>query len=109
MTSPTTNNQRPTTMRRRVVITGMGAVTPLGHNVKDTVEGQLAARSGVAPIRQFNATRFPTKFAAEVKDFDLAKYVPEKGPWDHAGPNTRYAFAAAKQALDHAGLLKDGK
>ncbi|MGL4553085.1 MAG: beta-ketoacyl-[acyl-carrier-protein] synthase family protein [Gemmataceae bacterium] len=96
-------------MRRRVVITGTGAVTPLGHNVKDTVEGQLAGKSGVGPIRQFNASTFPTTFAAEVKDFDLAAHVPERGPWDHAGPNTRFAFAAAKQALGQAGLTDDGK
>jgi 3-oxoacyl-[acyl-carrier-protein] synthase II len=97
------------TMRRRVVITGTGAVTPLGHDVKDTVENQLAGKSGVAPIRQFNASKFPTTFAAEVKDFDLAKYVPQRGPWDHAGPNTRFAFAAARQALEQAGLYGDGK
>ena len=92
-------------MRRRVVITGMGAVTPLGHDVKSTMEGQLAGKSGVGPIQQFEARTFPTTFAAEVKGFDLAQHIPENGPWDNAGPNTRFAFAAAKQALAQAGLL----
>jgi len=49
-------------MRRRVVITGMGAITPLGYDVKGTMEGQLAGRSGVGPIRHFDARRFPTTF-----------------------------------------------
>jgi 3-oxoacyl-[acyl-carrier-protein] synthase II len=96
-------------MRRRVVITGMGAVTPLGHDVASTIEGQLAGKSGVGPIEQFDARTFPTTFAAEVKGFDLAQIIPEKGPWENAGPNTRFAFAAAKQALAQAGLLDDGK
>jgi 3-oxoacyl-[acyl-carrier-protein] synthase II len=96
-------------MRRRVVITGMGAVTPLGHDVKSTVEGQLAGKSGVGPIEQFDARTFPTTFAAEVKGFDLASHIPEKGPWDNAGANTRFAFVAAKQALAQAGLFDDGK
>ncbi len=96
-------------MRRRVVITGMGAVTPLGNTVKDMMDGQLAGRSGVGPISHFDASKFPTKFAAQLKDFDLARYVPGTGPWANSGPNTRFAFAAAKQALEDAGLLGDGK
>jgi 3-oxoacyl-[acyl-carrier-protein] synthase II len=87
----------------------MGAVTPLGSTVKETMEGQLAGKSGVGPITHFDASTFPTKFAAQLKGFDLARYVPGSGPWENAGPNTRYAFAAARQALEDAGLYRDGK
>src|SRR5262245_29634194 len=98
-------------MRRRVVITGMGAVTPLGHNVKETVEGQLAANSGVGPIRRFDASRFPTTFAAQVKDFDLARFIPadEALRWRHSGLNSQFAAAGAQGALADAGLIGDGK
>ena len=96
-------------MRRRVVITGMGAVTPLGQTVDTMMEGQLAGRSGVGLITHFDASRFRTTFAAEVKDFDLSRHIEGTGPWTHSGPNTRFAFAAARQALEHAGLQSDGK
>jgi 3-oxoacyl-[acyl-carrier-protein] synthase II len=94
-------------MRRRVVITGMGAITPLGHGVKETFEAVAAGRSGVGPISAFNASRFPTKFAAQVRDFDLAKHVPNAQDYAHSGLNTRFATAAARQALADAGLLDD--
>jgi len=68
------------------------------------MEGQLAGRSGVGPIGHFDASKFPTTFAAQLKGFDLSKYVTADGPWMNAGANTRYAFAAARQALDDAGL-----
>jgi 3-oxoacyl-[acyl-carrier-protein] synthase II len=92
-------------MRRRVVITGMGAVTPLGHSVRETFEGLIAGRNGVGPITHFNARTFPTTFAAEVKDFHLDRFVPRCGRWDNAGPNSFYAAAAAQQALADAGVL----
>ncbi len=92
-------------MRRRVVITGMGAVTPLGHSVGAMFEAQLAGKSGVGPISRFNASRFPTKFAAQVKDFELARHVPDADRWQHSGVNSQFAAAAARQALEDAGLL----
>jgi 3-oxoacyl-[acyl-carrier-protein] synthase II len=92
-------------MRRRVVITGMGAITPLGHSVPDMWEALLAGRSGVAAIANFNARRFPTKFAAEVKGFDLARHVSDAHRYNHSGPNSRFAAAAAQQALADADLL----
>ncbi len=92
-------------MRRRVVITGMGAITPLGNTVKELYENQLQGRSGVGAIQAFDATRFPTKFAAHIKDFDLARYVPAAERWKYSGVNTRFAVAAAQQALADAGLL----
>ena len=60
-------------MRRRVVITGMGAVTPLGHSVRDTFAALVAGRNGIGPITHFRAETFPTTFAAEVKDFHLER------------------------------------
>jgi 3-oxoacyl-[acyl-carrier-protein] synthase II len=92
-------------MTRRVVITGMGAITPLGHSVAELFQSQIEGRSGVAPIRGFNARRFPTTFAAEVKGFELKKFIPDCGRWDHSGVNSRFAAAASQQALGDAGLL----
>jgi 3-oxoacyl-[acyl-carrier-protein] synthase II len=96
-------------MRRRVVITGMGAITPLGHSVEELFQAHVEGRSGVGPITLFNARRFPTRFAAQVKNFDLGKYVNEPQRWADSGANSRFAAAAAQQALADAGLLDDGK
>jgi 3-oxoacyl-[acyl-carrier-protein] synthase II len=96
-------------MRRRVVITGMGAITPLGHSVDATWKALLEGRSGVGPITAFNATRFPTKFAAQVKDFDLRQHVTDSQHYAHSGPNSCFAAAAAQQALADAGLLDDAR
>src|SRR4051812_18944394 len=91
--------------RRRVVVTGMGAVTPLGHNVADLFQSQIEGRSGVGPILHFDARTFPTKFASQVKNFDLAKFMPEGAQYSHCGLNTRFGLAAARQAIEDAGLL----
>jgi 3-oxoacyl-[acyl-carrier-protein] synthase II len=100
---------RLATMRRRVVITGMGAITPLGHSVEELYQSQLEGRSGVGPITLFNAARFPTKFAAQVKDFDLGRHVRGAERWANSGSNSRFAAAAAQQALADAGLLDNPK
>src|SRR5437763_13345397 len=96
-------------MRKRVVITGMGAITPLGHNVEELFRAQIEGRSGIGPITSFNARRFPTQFAAQVKDFDLARFVRDPGRWENSGVNSRFAAAAAQQALTDSGLLEDPK
>lgn len=96
-------------MRKRVVITGRGAITPLGHTVKDVYENQLAGKSGVDFITIFDASTFPTKFAAEVKGFDLGKYVKTPERWKDSGANSRFAAAAAQQALGDAGLVDNSK
>jgi len=85
----------------------MGAVTPVGHSVEETFRALVAGRNGVGPIRRFNARRFPTTFAAEVKDFDLGRWVKDPGRFEDTGVNTRFALAAARQALEHAGLLEE--
>jgi 3-oxoacyl-[acyl-carrier-protein] synthase II len=94
-------------MRKRIVITGMGAVTPLGHNVASMFDAQIEGKSGVGPIRRFHGATFPTNFAAEVKDFDLGKFVPGAERWANSGVNSQFAAAAAQQALSDGGLLED--
>jgi 3-oxoacyl-[acyl-carrier-protein] synthase II len=92
-------------MRRRVVITGMGAITPLGHSVPEMWRALLEGRSGIGPITAFDASKFPTTFAAQVKDFDLDRHVDDAHRYSHAGPNSRFAAAAAHQALADAGVV----
>ena len=96
-------------MRRRVVITGLGAITPLGHNVRQMIDAQLNGRNGVGPIQSFNARRFPTKFAAQVKEFDLPRFIPDCRRWEHSGVNSQFAAVAAQEALQHADLLADAR
>ncbi len=86
----------------------MGVITPLGDRVAGLYRAQLDGRSGVGPITHFDAGTFPTRFAAEVKDFDLGRYVRDPGRWRDAGPNSRFAAAAAKLALEDADLLNAG-
>jgi 3-oxoacyl-[acyl-carrier-protein] synthase II len=90
------------TNRRRVVVTGMGVVTPMGHSVAALYDGQIHGRSGIDRIRNFDARKFPTTFAAEVKDFDLGRFLPHAERYRHSGVNTRFALAAASQAIADA-------
>lgn len=91
--------------RRRVVITGMGVITPLGHSVAELYQSQIEGRSGVGAIDNFDASTFPTRFAAQVKNFDLCKFLPDAQRWLNIGLNTRFGLVAAKQAIEDAGLL----
>jgi 3-oxoacyl-[acyl-carrier-protein] synthase II len=95
-------------MRLRVVITGMGVVTPLGDTPDDLFRSQIEGRSGVGPITRFDASTFPTTFAAEVRDFSLARYVRDPSLWRDAGEASQLAAAASQRALADAGLLEDG-
>jgi 3-oxoacyl-[acyl-carrier-protein] synthase II len=97
------------THSRRVVITGMGAITPLGHNVRELYANQLEGHSGVGPTFRFDAHTFPTKFSSQVKDFDLGKHVRDPQRFKDSGLNTKFALAAAKHALEDAGLLDNNK
>ena len=94
-------------MRRRVVVTGMGCVTPIGNTVESMWKALQEGRSGVDRITHFDASSFPTKFAAEVKDFDLAQYVDDPSRFQYAGHNIRFAIGAARQAVEDAGLEED--
>jgi 3-oxoacyl-[acyl-carrier-protein] synthase II len=84
----------------------MGAITPLGHDVESLYRHQIEGRSGVDWIRNFDARTFPTKFASEVKDFDLSRYIPRADRFASCGPNTHFALVAAKQAIEDSGLDK---
>ena len=95
-------------MRRRVVITGMGVITPLGHTVEELFRAQIAGESAVGPITRFDASTFPTTFASEVRDFDLARYVDRPEIWEHACEVGKFAVAASRIALEDAGLLASG-
>jgi 3-oxoacyl-[acyl-carrier-protein] synthase II len=89
---------------RRVVITGMGAITPLGHSVAEFFAGLLAGRSGVGLVTRFDCHAFPTRIAAEVKDFDLSRFLPDTKRWQFSGLNTQFTLAAGVQAMADAGL-----
>ena len=92
-------------MSRRVVVTGMGMVTPLGRDAESTWASLREARSGVGPITLFDASTFPTKIAAEVKGFDLASYIGDNAKrWSEHSRNTVFAIAAASMAYDESGL-----
>lgn len=87
---------------RRVVVTGLGAVTPVGNDVGTTWAALRAGRSGVAPIASFDASGLPVRFAAEVKGFDPLPYVPNRKALKIMGKNVQFALAAARQALADA-------
>lgn len=88
---------------KRVVVTGMGAVTPLGNTVEETWENILAGKSGAAPITHFDTTLFKTHFACEVKNFDATKYIDRKEV-RKMDLYTQYAVAAAKMAIADSGM-----
>jgi 3-oxoacyl-[acyl-carrier-protein] synthase II len=92
-------------MRRRVVVTGMGCVTPVGNDVKSMWESLRNGANGVGQISHFDAVNFPTKFAAEVKNFRLGDHYERPERFDLAGRNVKFAVAAAIQAVKASGLL----
>ena len=92
----------------RVVVTGLGAVTPIGNDVPTYWEGLSTGKNGVAPITLFDAARHACRFAAEVKGFDPSGSIEPKEAkrWDRF---CQFAVVAAKQAVAHAGLTIDGR
>ncbi|CUB03922.1 beta-ketoacyl-ACP synthase II [Marinomonas fungiae] len=92
--------------RRRVVVTGMGMVSPLGNNVKDTWDNIIEGKSGVSAIEHFDASQFSTRFAAQVKDFDASQYMSIKEA-RKMDVFIQYGIAAAVQAIEDAGLTPD--
>lgn len=88
---------------RRVVITGMGAVTPLGLSVAETWDALLAGRSGIAPITKFDTSELRTRFAGELKGFDPKNYMERKEA-RRLDPYIQYALAATSQAVTDSGL-----
>ena len=90
-------------MDRKVVVTGMGAVTPLGNDVKTTWENVKNGVSGAGPITHFDASQFKTQFACEVKDFDSTQYIDRKEA-RKMDLYAIYAISAAKMAIADSGL-----
>ncbi len=92
-------------MRTRVVITGIGWITPLGLDIETVWRRLLAGESGIAPTTLFDASTFPTSFSAEVKNYELKKAIGESYELHReAGRNTQFALGAAHQAWKMAGL-----
>jgi len=89
--------------RRRVVVTGLGLISPVGNTVAEGWARLLAGRSGIAPITRFDASSLPVRFAGEVKDFDIEAYIPAKEA-RHMDTFIHYGIAAAEQAVRDAGL-----
>jgi 3-oxoacyl-[acyl-carrier-protein] synthase II len=90
-------------MPKRIVITGLGAVTPLGLSIEETWNGLLAGRSGIGTITRFDASPLRTQFAGEVKNFDPQNYMDRKEA-RRLDPYIQYALAATKEAVADAGL-----
>lgn len=86
---------------RRVVVTGIGAVTPLGNNVADTWNGMKSGRNGIAPITLFDTEKFKAKLGAEVKNFDPKEYL-EVNEILRTDRYAQFAVAAAQQAVDES-------
>lgn len=92
---------------KRVVVTGLGAVTPLGNNVNDYWTNLVNGKSGAAPITRFDASKFKTRFACEVKGFNVEDYFDKK-EGRKVDAYTHYGIAAATQAFMDSGLDKEG-
>ncbi|TLV00053.1 beta-ketoacyl-ACP synthase II [Dyadobacter luticola] len=91
---------------KRVVITGMGALTPIGNDVSTFWTNLVAGVSGAAPITHFNAEKFRTRFACEVKGLDINNYIPRQEA-RKMDPFTQYAVIAADEAMKDAGFAED--
>lgn len=95
---------RTTAGRHRVVITGMGWITPMGHDLETVWKRLLAGDSGIAATSLFDASTFPTRISAEVKGFELSEHVADLRKHPGVGRNTAFALAACQQAWRMAGL-----
>ncbi len=91
-------------MKRRVVITGAGCITPLGNTVDELWSRLLGAESGVGYTSRFDAANFPTRIAAEVHDYSLADIGEDPQRWKYRSRHTQFAAGAAKQAVKQAGI-----
>jgi len=92
-------------MRTRVVITGVGAVTPIGNSVADMWTNMLMGKSGAAPITKFDATDYETRFACEVKGYDPLLHLSRKDV-QRMDLFTQYAISSVAMALDDAGIVE---
>jgi 3-oxoacyl-[acyl-carrier-protein] synthase II len=88
---------------RRVVVTGVGLLTPLGHDLESSWQAMVAGKSGTKAITHFDATDYPTRFAARINDWDPALYL-DKREARRVSRGTQFALKAAQEAMIHAGL-----
>ena len=93
-------------MNRKVVVTGMGAISPIGTTVEDFCASLKAGKSGIGKITSFDTTGFDVTIAGEIKDFDPGLWMDKKEARKMAR-FTQFAVAAASQALENAGLLSE--
>lgn len=91
-------------MKRRVVVTGIGCVTPLGTSVDQMWQSLMRGESGVGKTTHFDASNFPTRISAEVKGWDITDIGEDAKRWQYRGRHTRFAAGAAKQAVTDAGI-----
>ncbi len=91
-------------MRRRVVVTGIGCVTPLGAEIETVWRRLLAGESGIDYTTLFDASNFPTKISAEVRNWDLSDVGENPQDWKYQGRHTHFAVGAAKKAMADSGL-----
>jgi len=89
--------------KRRVVITGLGAVTPVGLNVKETWQNILAGKSGIAPLTVFDVSDFSVRFGGSIKDFDITTIIPRKDA-KKMDKFIHYGIAAGKEAIEDSGI-----
>ncbi|MGH8397281.1 MAG: beta-ketoacyl synthase N-terminal-like domain-containing protein, partial [Gammaproteobacteria bacterium] len=89
--------------KRRVVVTGLGIISPVGNGVEDAWSAILTGKSGVGPITHFDAANYSTRIAAEVKNFDPAQYIEPKDI-KKMDPFVHYGVAASIQAIKDSGL-----
>ncbi len=95
-------------MRRRVVITGIGVINPMGHDVETMWSGLKESKSGVGYISIFDASRFPTRIAAEIRGWDISQTVADPARWQSRGRHTKFAAGAAIQAAASSGIQDSG-
>lgn len=93
-------------MKRRVVVTGLGLVTPCGNDVPSTWNALMEGKSGAGPIEKFDPTNFSVRFACEVKNFDPLSFLDKKEA-RRMGAFTHFALAASDEAVKHSGLVID--
>jgi len=90
---------------KRVVVTGLGALTPIGNSVPEYWNSLIAGKSGAAPIKQFDASLFKTQFACEVKYFDVEHFIDKKEA-RKMDQFTQYAMVSVMEAVDNSGLIE---
>jgi 3-oxoacyl-[acyl-carrier-protein] synthase II len=97
-------------MPRRVAVTGVGLVTPVGVGTEETWQGLLAGRSGIGPITRFDAGQFSTRFAGEIKGFEPTRWMSAReAKSSMADPFIQYAVAAGTMAMEQSGLVLEGE